>query len=110
MVRYGAYAEYIVMPERHLFNLPDSVSIDQGAFVEPASTSLYAVRRAEVGIGDTVLVHGTGPLGILAARISKISGASKMIITGRTKFKLDIALGTVPMLQSIQMSRMSARL
>lgn len=91
--RDGAYAEYIVMPERHLFHLPDSVSIDQGAFVEPAATSLYAVKRAEVGIGDTVLVHGTGPLGILAARLSKISGAAKVIITGRKKYKLDIALG-----------------
>ena len=88
----GAYAEYLIMPERHLFHLPDSISFDQGAFVEPAATSLYAVKLADVSIGDTVLVHGTGPLGILAAKLSKLCGASKVFITGRKKFKLDMAL------------------
>ena len=88
----GAYAEYIIMPERHLFHLPDSVSFDQGAFVEPAATSLYAVKLADVAIGDTVLVHGTGPLGILAAKLSKLCGASKVFITGRKPFKLETAL------------------
>ena len=90
--RDGAYAEYIVMPERHLFRLPDSVSFDQGAFVEPAATALYSVRRADVGIGDTVLIHGTGPLGILAGKLAKLSGASKVFISGRRKFKLNAAL------------------
>ncbi len=88
----GAYAEYVVMPERHLFRLPDSISFDQGTFVEPAATSLYAVKRADVGTGDTVLVHGTGPLGVLAAKLSKLCGASKVFITGRKKFKLELAL------------------
>lgn len=88
----GAYAEYLVMPERHLFRLPDSVSFDQGAFVEPAATSLYAVKRADVAVGDTVLVQGSGSLGILAARLAKVQGAARVFITGRKPFKLDLAL------------------
>lgn len=88
----GAYAEYIVMPQRHLFHLPESVSFDQGALVEPAATALYAVRLADVTIGDTVLVHGTGPIGIAAAKLAKLSGATKVIITGRKPFKLQKAL------------------
>ena len=88
----GAYAEYMMMPERHLFPLPDSVSFDNGALVEPAATALYAVVRAGVSIGDTVLVQGSGPIGIAAAKLAKLSGASRVIITGRQDFKLQKAL------------------
>ncbi len=87
----GGFAEYTVFPERHLFHLPDGVSFDAGAFVEPAATSLYAVQSAHVKIGDTVLVHGSGPLGLLAAKLAKLSGASKVFITGRKDTKLAIA-------------------
>lgn len=87
----GAYADYILMPQRHLFHLPENVGFDQGAMVEPAATALYAVKRAEVAIGDSVLVHGTGPIGILAAKLAKLSGAAKVLITGRKPFKLEMA-------------------
>ena len=88
----GAYAEYIVMPDRHLFPLPERVGFDNGAMVEPAATALFAVMRAEVKIGDTVLVHGSGPIGTIAAKLSKLMGAAKVIITGRKDFKLKAAL------------------
>jgi len=88
----GAFAEYIVMPERHLFHLPDNVSFDAGAFVEPAATSLYAVKCAGVQIGDIVLVHGSGPLGLLAAKLAKLSGAARVFISGRKNAKLKLAL------------------
>lgn len=88
----GAYAQYVVMPERHLFPLPDSISFDNGAFVEPAATALNAVVKAGVRIGDTVLVQGSGPIGIAAAKLAKLSGASKVIITGRKEYKLQKAL------------------
>ena len=87
----GAYAEYIIMPERHMFHLPDNVSFDQGAMVEPAATSLLSVKYAQVDIGDTVLIHGTGPLGIMCAKLAKICGAAKVLITGRKEFKLKLA-------------------
>jgi len=87
----GGFAEYTVFPERHLFLLPDNVSFDAGAFVEPAATSLHAVQCAQVGIGDSVLIHGSGPLGLLAAKLSKLSGAANVIITGRKDAKLKIA-------------------
>ena len=87
----GGFAEYTVFPERHLFHLPDAVGFDAGAFVEPAATSLHAVKRAQVGIGDTVLVHGSGALGLLAAKLAKLSGASRVVVTGRKDAKLDIA-------------------
>jgi len=86
----GAFADFIVMPERHLFLLPDNVSFKQGAIVEPIATGMYAVKRGGVRPGDIVLVHGTGPIGLAAVQLSKISGAAKVILSGRNDFKLNI--------------------
>lgn len=88
----GAYAEYILFPERHLFHLPAAVSFDNGALVEPAATALYAVKKAGVRLGDTALVQGSGPIGLLAAKLAKLAGAAKVLITGRKDAKLELAL------------------
>ncbi|MBN1437173.1 MAG: alcohol dehydrogenase catalytic domain-containing protein [Sedimentisphaerales bacterium] len=88
----GAYAEYILMPERHLFHLADEISFVNGAFVEPAATALYSVVLGDVKIGDTVLVLGSGPIGLLAAKLAKLCGASKVAVVGRKEFKLQKAL------------------
>jgi 2-desacetyl-2-hydroxyethyl bacteriochlorophyllide A dehydrogenase len=88
----GAYSEFILMPARHVFPLPDTVSFDNAAMVEPAATALYAVTLAEVKIGDTVLVLGSGPIGISAAKLAKLCGASKVVIVGRKDFKLRTAV------------------
>ena len=87
----GAYAEYIAMPERHLYPLPEAVTFDHGAMVEPAATALHAVRRAGVGPGETVLVTGTGPIGIMAAAWARLSGAAQVLIAGRKPAKLELA-------------------
>jgi 2-desacetyl-2-hydroxyethyl bacteriochlorophyllide A dehydrogenase len=91
----GAYSEFIVMPQRHLFHLSKNISFDNAAFIEPAATALYSVRLADVQIGDTVLVLGSGPIGIAAAKLAAMAGASKVVIAARKKFKLDkaVALG-----------------
>ena len=87
----GAYSEYILFPARHLFKLPKSVDDDNGALLEPAATAMLSVVQARVGLGDNVVVHGTGPIGIAAALIAKLSGAAKTVITGRKDFKLRLA-------------------
>ncbi|MHB1001615.1 MAG: zinc-dependent alcohol dehydrogenase [Armatimonadota bacterium] len=87
----GAYAEYILFEARHLYKLPDNVSFDNGAMVEPAATGLYSVVRSGLKLGETILIHGTGPIGIMAAKQAKLMGASKVIITGRKEYKLDMA-------------------
>lgn len=86
----GAYAEYILMPERHAYLIPQNVSYEEAALVEPAATALYAVRRGDVKPGDIVLVHGTGPIGLAAVQLAKVSGAACVILSGRKDYKLDI--------------------
>jgi len=86
----GGYAEYTSMPQRHVFRLPDDVSLKEGAIVEPVATGLYSVLQGEVGIGDDVLIIGTGPIGLGAVPFVKLSGAKKVILAGRKPYKLDI--------------------
>jgi 2-desacetyl-2-hydroxyethyl bacteriochlorophyllide A dehydrogenase len=88
----GAYAEYILMPERHVLHLPDSVSFDNGAMVEPAATAMYAVHKARVQPGDVVLIQGSGPIGIMASRLAKLCGAARVLLSGRKDAKLKAAL------------------
>lgn len=89
--RQGAFAEYIVVPERHTYKIPDGVSLEEAALAEPAATAAYAVRRSHIQMGDRVLVIGDGPIGQLAAQLAWIEGASQVIVAGSWDEKLAIA-------------------
>jgi 2-desacetyl-2-hydroxyethyl bacteriochlorophyllide A dehydrogenase len=86
----GAYAEYILLPERSVYKIPDGVSLQEAALVEPSATALYAVKRGGVKLNDSVLVIGTGPIGLAALHLSKLSGASCTVLAGRKDAKLDV--------------------
>ena len=86
----GAYADYMLMPARHMYKIPDGLSLEEAALVEPAATALYTVQRAYVKAGDTVVVHGTGAIGLVAVQCAKIAGAARVILTGRTDGKLAV--------------------
>lgn len=73
--------------------LPDDVSLDLGALLEPLSVAIQASRRAQLGAGATVLVFGAGAVGLLVAAMAKISGAGTVVIAdidaGRVQFAVD---------------------
>ena len=87
----GGYAQYIAVPARHTYKLPDQVSFDAGAMTEPTATVVYTAERVRVHFGDVVVVQGTGSIAILAAQVAKAAGASLVILTGRNDYKLDAA-------------------
>lgn len=86
----GGYARYTVMPERHVFKLPDNITFQQGAMVEPVATGLYAVKIGNIKIGDNVVIIGTGPIGLGAVPFAVLSGAKNVILVGRKDFKLEL--------------------
>jgi len=86
----GAMAEYIVIPERLTFKVPDIVPLDEAAMVEPASIGLYGLTRAPIGPGNNLLVVGTGPIGLGGMACSKGMGTGKTILAGRKAQKLAI--------------------
>jgi L-iditol 2-dehydrogenase len=62
--------------------LPKSVSPDEGALLEPLSVGVYSVRRAGVNAGDSLLVCGAGPIGLVTVMAAKAFSASHVCITG----------------------------
>jgi 2-desacetyl-2-hydroxyethyl bacteriochlorophyllide A dehydrogenase len=87
----GAYAEYISIPAKHTYRLPEAVSFDAGAMTEPTATVVYTIERVGIEFGDIVVVQGTGSIGILAAQVAKAAGASLVVLTGRNDYKLQLA-------------------
>ncbi len=85
--RDGTYAEYFTIPAERARHLPDSVDFAHGALLEPVSVCLEAVRQARVAAGDTVLVAGDGPFGVMIARLAKRAGA-RTIVAGMQPFRL----------------------
>jgi L-iditol 2-dehydrogenase len=78
----GALAEYVVHNVKAVFPLPDELTFDEGALLDPASIALHTARRGGVDAGDTVLVVGAGPIGLLAADAAHVLGASTVIVAG----------------------------
>ena len=90
----GAYAEYIVVPERivkkNTIILPDSLPFHKAAFAEPLANVVHGVERTDIKKGDTVGVIGIGPIGLMFARLAKLKGA-RVIAAGRNPIKLKLA-------------------
>jgi len=99
----GAFAKYLKMPERLLHRIPDSMSYELAAAVEPAANAVHdVVERARVDAGDFVVVLGPGPIGLLAAMAARASGARHVVIVGtpadealRLKKARELGFGTV---------------
>ncbi len=87
----GAFAEYVSVPGRVLFPLPEKVTFEQAVFVEPAAVALHAVRRAQAGPGQTGLVVGTGIIGLLTLQALKAAGCEKVFATDLSEGRLALA-------------------
>lgn len=74
--RPGALAEFISIPAELVFKIPAELSYDEGVLVEPLSIAVYAVRKADVDVGDRVAVVGQGPIGLLVDFVAKASGGT----------------------------------
>ncbi|TFK48990.1 GroES-like protein [Heliocybe sulcata] len=88
----GTLQTRINHPAHVLHPLPDNVSFEQGALAEPLSVLLHASKRAELKAGQTVLVFGTGAIGLLACAVAKSLGASRICAIDINKSRLDFAL------------------
>lgn len=89
--RDGALAEYVSVKESNLLKVPDNVTYEDAATLDPAANAYHALMRGQFKEGDTVVVVGTGPIGLFAAQYAKINGAKKVIAVDVWDEKLDIA-------------------
>lgn len=77
----GAFADYVTIHEDFAFALPDQVGDEAGALLEPLSVGLWACRKAAVTVGQTVVITGAGPIGVLAAQAALARGAARVFVT-----------------------------
>lgn len=82
----GAFAEYIRIPanavhSRNIFKLPENLSWENAALIEPLSCVLNGQEKIEVGVGDVVVILGAGPIGLLHVKLARHSGASRIIVS-----------------------------
>lgn len=100
----GGFAEFVVAPEDRVFKLPDTMSFEQGALVEPTAVVTHAVRNSQFRIGDTVAVFGAGPIGLLLVQTVKAAGASKIIVVevSDTRRETALKLGATDIINPIE--------
>jgi D-xylulose reductase len=95
---YGCLRETVVHPALYTFKLPDRVSLEEGAMVEPLAVGLFAATKAKIKPGDIALVLGAGTIGLVTALAAKAGGCSKVIVSDVIQEKLDLAAryGLIP--------------
>ena len=76
----GAFAEYVKVPFKNIYELPKSSSLITSTIIEPVACCLHGVNLSEVGIGDKILIVGAGFMGLVTARIAKLKGAEVFIV------------------------------
>jgi (R,R)-butanediol dehydrogenase/meso-butanediol dehydrogenase/diacetyl reductase/L-iditol 2-dehydrogenase len=76
----GAMADYVVAKTARLYRLPEEISYEAGALIEPLAVATHAARRAEVRLGDRVAIFGAGAIGIFIAAVCRACGASLVVI------------------------------
>jgi L-iditol 2-dehydrogenase len=87
----GAFAEYVAVPPQILYRLPESVSFEHAAMVEPCSIAFHAVDRTPISSNDTAVVVGAGMIGLLVIQTLRAVGCGKIIAIDIETEKLDLA-------------------
>lgn len=87
----GALLEQLTIDARNLYPIPDEMSYEEGALLEPLSVGIWGCKRAGLQGGDDVLVTGAGPVGLLAGAAARALGAATVTLTDVSDFRLDMA-------------------
>ena len=86
----GAFAEYLRLPAFNVVPLPDSISDDIGAILDPLGNAVHTALSFDL-IGEDVLITGAGPIGIMAAAVARHVGARHVVITDVNPYRLELA-------------------
>lgn len=89
--RDGAFAEYVCAPADNLVPMPDQVSFEQAALTEPASVAYHGLKRVKVEQGNSVVIFGAGPIGLVLCQMARIMGASAIWVVDLVDEKLQLA-------------------
>lgn len=88
----GGFTTFANAPEKQAYKLPETMTLQDGALVEPMAVAVQAIKESELLFGDTVAVFGAGPIGLLTVIAAKAAGASKIIVLDLSASRLEKAL------------------
>ena len=87
----GGFAEYTVFPEEFVHKIPDNMSYEQAALIEPMAVALHSIRMANFKTGDTAIVLGSGPIGLATIECLKAAGAKLVVVLQRKSVRQEYA-------------------
>lgn len=88
----GALREYLAWPQRCLHLLPDAISDEEGALLEPLGVALHALDLGKITPGNAVGIFGCGPIGLMILQLARLSGATEVVVSERLPHRLEKAL------------------
>ncbi|EMA6343529.1 2,3-butanediol dehydrogenase [Bacillus cytotoxicus] len=87
----GGFTTFANAPEHNIYKLPDTLTLQDGALVEPTAVAVQAVKEGGMQFGDTVAIFGAGPIGLLTVIAAKAAGASKILVFDLSETRLEKA-------------------
>jgi L-iditol 2-dehydrogenase len=88
----GAFCRYVIIDEDFAYAVPDSMSDDAAALLEPLSVAITTMRKAGIVPGSSILIAGAGPIGVICAQAAKAFGASRIVVTDLVESRREKAL------------------
>ncbi|GAA3719646.1 MULTISPECIES: 2,3-butanediol dehydrogenase [Bacillales] len=106
----GGFTKYANVPEDNVYLLPESLTLQDGALVEPTAVAVQAVKEGKLQFGDTVAVFGAGPIGLVTIIAAKAAGASKIIALDLSETRIEKAkeLGATHVVNSSEQDAVTA--
>ncbi|PWV82778.1 L-iditol 2-dehydrogenase [Prauserella marina] len=87
----GAFGEYVVLREEFAYPVPDTISDEAAALLEPLSVGVWGCRKARIAPGSRVLITGAGPIGLVAAQTARAFGATEVVVSDVNPHRLRLA-------------------
>lgn len=88
----GAFCEFVKIQSKFAYGIPESISFDAAALIEPMSVCIWAAQKAAIQSGSKVLIAGAGPIGVIMAQVASAMGASEVVVTDVVADRLKFVL------------------
>ncbi|GAA5820473.1 hypothetical protein JCM11251_005639 [Rhodosporidiobolus azoricus] len=102
---HGTLTRYHAHPAAWVHKIPDSITFEEGALLEPLAVALAGIERAGLRLGDPLLICGAGPIGLVSLLAARAAGAAPIVITDIAQSRLDFAKKLVPNVKTVLVER-----
>lgn len=102
---HGTLTRYHLHPVKWLHRLPDAVSYEEGALLEPLVVALAGLERCNIGLGDPLLICGAGPIGLVTLLAAHAAGATPIVLTDLSESRLKFAVTLVTSVRTVAVAR-----